>query len=48
VLKLSVLPEDVAEAVAFFVSDASAKLTGNVINVARATPRRFRADRVAR
>jgi rhamnulose-1-phosphate aldolase/alcohol dehydrogenase len=32
-LKSSVLPEDVAEAVYFFASDASAKSTGNIINV---------------
>lgn len=32
-LKLSVFPEDVAEAVYFFVSDASAKSTGNILNV---------------
>jgi NAD(P)-dependent dehydrogenase (short-subunit alcohol dehydrogenase family) len=32
-LKLSVLPEDVAEAVRFFVSSASAKSTGNILNV---------------
>lgn len=32
-LKREVLPEDVAEAVLFFVSDASAKCTGNIINV---------------
>ena len=32
-LRLSVLPEDVAEAVYFFASDASAKSTGNIINV---------------
>jgi NAD(P)-dependent dehydrogenase (short-subunit alcohol dehydrogenase family) len=32
-LKLNVLPEDVAEAVYFFASDASAKSTGNIINV---------------
>jgi rhamnulose-1-phosphate aldolase/alcohol dehydrogenase len=32
-LKRSVLPEDVAEAVLFFASDASAKSTGNIINV---------------
>jgi len=32
-LKRSVLPEDVAEAVCFFVSDASSKSTGNVLNV---------------
>ena len=32
-LKREVLPEDVAEAVLFFASDASAKSTGNIINV---------------
>jgi rhamnulose-1-phosphate aldolase/alcohol dehydrogenase len=32
-LRVNVLPEDVAEAVAFFASDASAKSTGNIINV---------------
>ena len=32
-LKRSVYPEDVAEAVAFFASDRSAKSTGNIINV---------------
>ena len=32
-LKLNVLPEDIAEAVYFLASDASAKSTGNVINV---------------
>jgi len=32
-LKLSVLPEDVAEAIAFFASDQSAKSTGNILNV---------------
>ncbi len=32
-LKLSVLPEDIAEAVYFLASDASAKSTGNIINV---------------
>jgi len=32
-LKCNVLPEDVAEAVYFFASDASAKSTGNIINV---------------
>ncbi len=32
-LKRDVLPEDVAEAVLFFASDASAKCTGNIINV---------------
>lgn len=32
-LKLSVLPEDVAEAIHFFASDASAKSTGNILNV---------------
>jgi rhamnulose-1-phosphate aldolase/alcohol dehydrogenase len=32
-LKLSVLPEDVAEGVCFFASDVSAKSTGNILNV---------------
>lgn len=32
-LKRSVLPEDIAEAIFFFVSDASAKSTGNILNV---------------
>lgn len=32
-LKKSVYPEDVAEAVAFFASDRAAKSTGNIINV---------------
>lgn len=32
-LKRDVLPEDVAEAVLFFVSDVSAKSTGNILNV---------------
>jgi rhamnulose-1-phosphate aldolase/alcohol dehydrogenase len=32
-LKRSVYPEDVAEAVAWFASDASAKSTGNILNV---------------
>ena len=32
-LKRSVFPEDVADAVFFFVSDASAKSTGNILNV---------------
>jgi rhamnulose-1-phosphate aldolase/alcohol dehydrogenase len=32
-LKREVLPEDVAEAVAFFASDRSAKSTGNMLNV---------------
>jgi rhamnulose-1-phosphate aldolase/alcohol dehydrogenase len=32
-LKRSVFPEDVAEAIAFFVSSRSAKSTGNIINV---------------
>jgi rhamnulose-1-phosphate aldolase/alcohol dehydrogenase len=32
-LKLNVTPEDIAEAVYFLVSDASAKSTGNIINV---------------
>ena len=32
-LKLSVLPEDIAEAAYFFASDKSAKSTGNIVNV---------------
>jgi len=32
-LKRNVFPEDIAEAVAFFASDVSAKSTGNIINV---------------
>jgi rhamnulose-1-phosphate aldolase/alcohol dehydrogenase len=32
-LKQSVLPEDVAEAVAFFASDRASKSTGNILNV---------------
>ena len=32
-LKLSVLPADIAEAIAFFASDRSAKSTGNILNV---------------
>lgn len=32
-LKQNVLPEDIAEAVYFFASDASSKSTGNIINV---------------
>lgn len=32
-LRRTVLPEDVAEAVAFFASDRSAKSTGNIVNV---------------
>ena len=33
ILKRSVLPEDIAEAAYFFASEASAKSTGNIINV---------------
>jgi rhamnulose-1-phosphate aldolase/alcohol dehydrogenase len=32
-LKLSVLPEDIAEGIYFFASDLSAKSTGNILNV---------------
>jgi len=32
-MKRSVLPEDVAEAVLFFAGEASAKSTGNILNV---------------
>jgi NAD(P)-dependent dehydrogenase (short-subunit alcohol dehydrogenase family) len=40
-LKRSVYPEDVAEAVYFFASDASAKSTGNVLNVDAGHPAAF-------
>jgi rhamnulose-1-phosphate aldolase/alcohol dehydrogenase len=40
-LRRSVLPEDVAEAVAFLASDRSAKSTGNVINVDAGSPTAF-------
>jgi enoyl-[acyl-carrier-protein] reductase (NADH) len=32
-LKLSVLPEDIAEAVYFLASDKAGKSTGNILNV---------------
>jgi NAD(P)-dependent dehydrogenase (short-subunit alcohol dehydrogenase family) len=32
-LKLNVFPEDIAEAIYFFASDASSKSTGNILNV---------------
>ena len=32
-LKRNVLPDDIAEAVYFLVSDAASKSTGNIINV---------------
>jgi enoyl-[acyl-carrier-protein] reductase (NADH) len=32
-LKRSVFPEDIAEAIYFFASEASAKSTGNIVNV---------------
>ena len=40
-LKRSVYPEDVAEAVAWFASDRSAKSTGNIINVDAGHPGAF-------
>ena len=40
-LKRDVLPSDVAEAVYFFASDASAKSTGNMINVDAGNPQAF-------
>ncbi len=40
-LKRSVFPEDVAEAVYFFASDASGKSTGNVLNVDAGNPASF-------
>ena len=41
ILKLSVLPQDVAEAVLFFASDTSAKSTGNILNVDAGNPQAF-------
>src|SRR5690606_38408388 len=40
-LKLKVLPEDVAEAVWYFASSASAKSTGNILNVDAGNPQAF-------
>jgi rhamnulose-1-phosphate aldolase/alcohol dehydrogenase len=40
-LKLNVFPEDVAEAIYFLASDASAKSTGNIINVDAGNPQSF-------
>lgn len=40
-LKREVLPEDIAEAVAFFASDASSKSTGNMLNVDAGNPQAF-------
>lgn len=40
-LKLNVLPEDVAEAVWYFASSASAKSTGNILNVDAGNPQAF-------
>lgn len=40
-LKRSVFPEDVAEAVYFFASEASAKSTGNIVNVDAGHPPSF-------
>ncbi len=40
-LKRSVLPEDIAEAVYFLASDLSAKSTGNIINVDAGNPQSF-------
>jgi NAD(P)-dependent dehydrogenase (short-subunit alcohol dehydrogenase family) len=40
-LKRSVLPEDVAEAIYFLASDQSAKSTGNIINVDAGHPPSF-------
>jgi hypothetical protein len=41
-LKLSVFPEDIAEAIYFFASDMSAKSTGNIINVDAGNARALR------
>ena len=40
-LKRSVFPEDIAEAIYFFASDASSKSTGNIINVDAGNPQSF-------
>jgi rhamnulose-1-phosphate aldolase/alcohol dehydrogenase len=40
-LKLSVLPEDIAEGIYFFASDLSAKSTGNILNVDAGNPQAF-------
>ena len=40
-LKRSVYPEDVAEAVAFFASDRASKSTGNILNVDAGNPGAF-------
>jgi len=40
-LKLNVLPEDVAEAVWYFASSAAAKSTGNILNVDAGNPQAF-------
>jgi rhamnulose-1-phosphate aldolase/alcohol dehydrogenase len=40
-LKLNVLPEDVAEAVWYFASAAAAKSTGNILNVDAGNPQAF-------
>ena len=45
-LKRSVYPEDIAEAVYFFASDRSAKSTGNILNVDAGNAGASRADSV--
>ena len=40
-LGVNILPDDIAEAVAFFVSDRSAKTTGNMLNVDGGVPAAF-------
>jgi NAD(P)-dependent dehydrogenase (short-subunit alcohol dehydrogenase family) len=40
-LKLNVLPEDVAEAVWYFASSAASKSTGNILNVDAGNPQAF-------
>jgi len=40
-LKRSVFPEDIAEAIFFFASDMSAKSTGNIVNVDAGNPQSF-------
>jgi enoyl-[acyl-carrier-protein] reductase (NADH) len=40
-LKRAVLPQDIATATAFLLSDAAAKSTGNILNVDAGNPMSF-------
>jgi enoyl-[acyl-carrier-protein] reductase (NADH) len=46
-LKRSVFPEDIAEAVYFLAADLSAKSTGNIINVDAGNAQRIPTGRLA-